>query len=93
MHPQYGNLVEIDHGNNLATRYAHLSRILVKKGEIVLRGREVGRSGSTGRATGPHLHFEVRYKGVAVNPDRFLAATNPTLPDAKQRRTAALARD
>ncbi len=92
-HPQYGNLVEIDHGNGLATRYAHLSKILVKRGEIVLRGREIGRSGSTGRATGPHLHFEVRYKGVAVNPDRFLAATNPLLPDVKQRRIAALPRD
>lgn len=91
-HPQYGNLVEIDHGDGLSTRYAHLSKILVTKGEIVLRGREVGRSGATGRATGPHLHFEVRYKGVAVNPDRFLAATNPTLPDAKKQRTA-VARD
>lgn len=91
-HPQYGNLVEIDHGDGLSTRYAHLSKVLVTKGEIVLRGREVGRSGATGRATGPHLHFEVRYKGVAVNPDRFLAATNPTLPDAKKQRTA-VARD
>lgn len=91
-HPQYGNLVEIDHGDGLSTRYAHLSKILVTKGEIVLRGREVGRSGATGRATGPHLHFEVRYKAVAVNPDRFLAATNPTLPDAKKQRTA-VARD
>ncbi|MGA8050476.1 MAG: M23 family metallopeptidase, partial [Burkholderiales bacterium] len=92
LHPQYGNLVEIDHGDGLSTRYAHLSKILVTKGEIVLRGREVGRSGATGRATGPHLHFEVRYKGVAVNPDRFLAATNPTLPGAKKPRTA-VARD
>jgi len=91
-HPQYGNLVEIDHGDGLSTRYAHLSKVLVTKGEIVLRGREVGRSGATGRATGPHLHFEVRYKAVAVNPDRFLAATNPTLPDAKKQRTA-VARD
>jgi len=91
-HPQYGNLVEIDHGDGLSTRYAHLSKVLVTKGEIVLRGREVGRSGATGRATGPHLHFEVRYKGVAVNPDRFLAATNPTLPGAKKPRTA-VARD
>ena len=92
-HPQYGNLIEIDHGNGLSTRYAHLSKVLVKKGEIVLRGREVGLSGATGRATGPHLHFEVRYKGVAVNPDRFLAVRDPTLPVAKQRRRAAMARD
>jgi murein DD-endopeptidase MepM/ murein hydrolase activator NlpD len=87
-HPQYGNLVEIDHGNDLSTRYAHLSKILVRTGEIVMRGHEVGLSGSTGRATGPHLHFEVRYKGVALNPDRFLKAVDPTLPDAKQRRVA-----
>jgi len=92
-HPQYGNLVEIDHGNDLSTRYAHLSKVLVKKGEIVLRGSEVGLSGATGRATGPHLHFEVRYKGVAVNPDRFLAASDPKLPGEKVRRRAALARD
>jgi murein DD-endopeptidase MepM/ murein hydrolase activator NlpD len=87
-HPQYGNLVEIDHGNELSTRYAHLSKILVRTGEIVMRGHEIGLSGSTGRATGPHLHFEVRYKGVALNPDRFLKATDPTLPDAKPRRVA-----
>ncbi|MGH8747437.1 MAG: M23 family metallopeptidase, partial [Burkholderiales bacterium] len=86
--PQYGNLVEIDHGNDLSTRYAHLSKILVRTGEIVMRGHEIGLSGSTGRATGPHLHFEVRYKGVAVNPDRFLKAADPTLPDAKPRRIA-----
>lgn len=87
-HPQYGNLVEIDHGNGLSTRYAHLSKILVRTGEIVMRGHEIALSGSTGRATGPHLHFEVRYKGVALNPDRFLKATDPTLPDAKPRRVA-----
>ncbi len=87
-HPQYGNLVEIDHGNDLSTRYAHLSKILVKTGEIVMRGAVIALSGSTGRATGPHLHFEVRYKGVAVNPDRFLAATDPKLPDANKRRIA-----
>ena len=87
-HPQYGNLVEIDHGNDLSTRYAHLSKILVRTGEIVMRGATIALSGSTGRATGPHLHFEVRYKGVAVNPDRFLAATDPKLPDADKRRIA-----
>jgi len=87
-HPQYGNLVEIDHGNELSTRYAHLSKVLVRTGEIVMRGREVGLSGATGRATGPHLHFEVRYKGVALNPDRFLKAVDPTLPDVRQRRVA-----
>jgi len=87
-HPQYGNLVEIDHGNDLSTRYAHLSKILVRTGEIVMRGAVIALSGSTGRATGPHLHFEVRYKGVAINPDRFLAATDPKLPEANKRRIA-----
>jgi len=72
--PQYGNMVEIDHGNNLATRYAHTSRILVHVGDIVRRGQHIADVGSTGRSTGPHVHFEVRYKGVAEDPSRFLAA-------------------
>jgi len=71
-HPQYGNVVDIDHGNDLLTRYAHLSKLLVKEGDIVQRGHRIGLSGSTGRSTGPHLHFEVRYKGVAQNPARFV---------------------
>ena len=71
-HPQYGNLVEIDHGNDLITRYAHASRILVKQGALVKRGQNIAEVGSTGRSTGPHLHFEVRYKGAAQNPNRFL---------------------
>jgi murein DD-endopeptidase MepM/ murein hydrolase activator NlpD len=73
-HPQYGYLVEIDHGNDFTTRYAHLSRILVRQGEVVQRGSKIAESGATGRATGPHLHFEVRYRGVAQNPIRFLQA-------------------
>ncbi|GAB5604443.1 M23 family metallopeptidase [Sideroxyarcus sp. TK5] len=72
MHPQYGNMVEIDHGNQIITRYAHASRLLVKVGEVVRRGHEIARVGSTGRSTGNHLHFEVRYKGTAQNPVRFL---------------------
>ncbi len=71
-HPEYGNLIEIDHGNQLTTRYAHLSRILVKPGALVRRGEHIGDVGSTGRSTGAHLHFEVRQRGVAQNPNRFL---------------------
>lgn len=71
-HPQYGNLVDIDHGDELLTRYAHASKIFVKEGEFVKRGQEVAAVGSTGRSTGPHLHFEVRIKGIAQNPARFL---------------------
>lgn len=72
LHPQYGNMVEIDHGNQVITRYAHCSKLLVKVGQMVKRGKEIALSGSTGRSTGPHLHFEVRYKGIAQNPVRFL---------------------
>jgi murein DD-endopeptidase MepM/ murein hydrolase activator NlpD len=71
-HPQYGNMVEIDHGNGVITRYAHASKLEVKVGDVVRRGREIARVGSTGRSTGAHLHFEVRYKGIAQNPVRFL---------------------
>lgn len=71
-HPQYGKMVEIDHGNDIVTRYAHASTLLVKVGEVVRRGQEIARVGSTGRSTGSHLHFEVRYKGIAQNPQRFL---------------------
>jgi len=71
-HPQYGNMVEIDHGNDLITRYAHASKLLVKVGDVVLRGSKVANVGSTGRSTGTHLHFEVRHRGVAQNPARFL---------------------
>lgn len=71
-HPQYGNMVEIDHGNDIVTRYAHASKLLTKVGAVVRRGQEIARVGSTGRSTGNHLHFEVRYKGLAQNPVRFL---------------------
>ncbi|OFZ90920.1 MAG: peptidase M23 [Betaproteobacteria bacterium RBG_16_64_18] len=74
-HTQYGNMVEIDHGNDFITRYAHASKLLVKVGEVVRRGRKIAVVGSTGRSTGPHLHFEVRYKGVPKNPARFLQAS------------------
>jgi murein DD-endopeptidase MepM/ murein hydrolase activator NlpD len=72
LHPQFGNLVEIDHGNGVITRYAHNSKLLVEVGQMVRRGQKIALSGSTGRSTGPHVHFEVRYKGVAQNPVRFL---------------------
>lgn len=71
-HVQYGNMLEIDHGNDIVTRYAHASKLLTKVGQVVRRGQEIALSGSTGRSTGNHMHFEVRYKGVAQNPDRLL---------------------
>ena len=71
-HPQYGYMIDIDHGNDFTTRYAHASKLLVKAGDLVQRGAVIAESGSTGRSTGPHVHFEVRYKGVAQNPNRFL---------------------
>lgn len=73
----YGRMVEIDHGGGLVTRYAHLSRIAVKPGEWVERGHIVGRVGSTGRSTGPHLHYETHIDGNAVNPLRFIRAAAP----------------
>ena len=74
-HHQYGNMIEIDHGNDFTTRYAHSSRLFVKVGDVVKRGRKIAEVGTTGRSTGPHLHFEVRYRGVAQNPTRFLQAS------------------
>ncbi len=68
----YGNLVEIDHGKGIATRYGHLSKILVEAGSRIHRGQLIALMGSTGRSTGPHLHYEVRIDGRAVNPAPFL---------------------
>jgi murein DD-endopeptidase MepM/ murein hydrolase activator NlpD len=73
VHAGYGNLLEIDHGNGLVTRYAHCSKILVKPGDLVKRGQMVAQVGNTGRSTGPHLHFEVHVDSVPQNPARFLA--------------------
>lgn len=73
-HHQFGNTVEIDHGNDIVTRYAHSSRLHVKVGDIVRRGQHISDIGSTGRSTGSHLHFEVLVKGVQQDPHKFLAA-------------------
>ena len=70
----YGNMVEINHGNGLASRYGHLSQIGVKVGQFVRIGETIGRIGSTGRSTGPHLHYETRVNGEAVDPQKFLRA-------------------
>jgi murein DD-endopeptidase MepM/ murein hydrolase activator NlpD len=75
-------MLEIDHGNALVTRYAHPSKILVKKGDLIKRGQKIAEIGSTGRSTGPHLHFEVWVQGVPQDPERFLAQGQPAL--AKQ---------
>jgi len=73
-HHEFGNLLEIDHGNSIVTRYAHASKLLASVGDIVRRGQHVANIGSTGRSTGAHLHFEVLVKGVQQNPQKFLAA-------------------
>lgn len=86
-HPEFGNMLEIDHGNDIVTRYAHASKLYAKVGDIVRRGQHVADIGSTGRSTGAHLHFEVLVKGVQQNPHKFLSA------GARQASSAALAVD
>ena len=81
----YGNLVEVDHGRGITTRYGHMSAILVQAGDHITRGQQIGRMGSTGRSTGNHLHYEVRIDGRAVNPIPFMKSTDYVL--AMQRRT------
>ena len=73
-HLAYGNMVEIDHGNDLITRYAHASQVFVKKGDLIKRGKKIAEVGTTGRSTGPHLHFEVLVQGVPQDPQKFLTA-------------------
>ena len=72
----YGLFISIEHGGDLQTRYAHLSRLAVADGEKVKKGDLIGYVGSTGRSTGPHLHYEVRVGGVAVNPIPYMKETN-----------------
>jgi murein DD-endopeptidase MepM/ murein hydrolase activator NlpD len=81
-HPEYGNLVELDHGNGLVTRYAHNSRVLVRAGDLVRRGQVISEVGTSGRSTGPHLHFEVLVDGVPQNPAKFLAGGEAALAAA-----------
>jgi murein DD-endopeptidase MepM/ murein hydrolase activator NlpD len=98
-HPAYGQMIEIDHGNALVTRYAHASKLLVKSGTMVKRGQKIAEVGNSGRSTGPHLHFEVMLSGVQQNPTRFLngqVTTPAVVADgakwrAAKRRNAAVA--
>lgn len=84
----YGNCVEVSHGNGLMTRYAHMSRTGARVGEKVDAGAEIGKIGSTGRSTGPHLHFEVRINDRPVNPRPFLEAAS----NVQQEASAGLSR-
>lgn len=85
-HPGYGQVLEIDHGNGLVTRYAHCSRVLVEVGSLVKQGQLVAEVGNTGRSTGPHLHFEVLLEGVPQDPANFLEAGSRLAPPTPSRR-------
>jgi hypothetical protein len=79
-HVAYGNMIEIDHGKDLVTRYAHASNVMVKKGDLIRRGQKIAEVGNTGRSTGPHLHFEVLVRGVQQDPQKFLTAGRNLIP-------------
>ena len=81
-HPEYGHTVELDHGNGLVTRYAHCLKVMVAPGQVVKRGQAIAEVGSSGRSTGPHLHFEVLVQGVPQDPARFLSAAAAPLQGA-----------
>ncbi|TAH10962.1 MAG: M23 family metallopeptidase [Curvibacter sp.] len=87
-HFQYGNMIEVDHGNNLITRYAHASRVMVKKGDLIKRGQKIAEVGTSGRSTGPHLHFEVLVQGVPQDPQKFLNAGR-AIPGAQMAQSKA----
>ena len=87
----YGNMVELDHGRGIVTRYGHMSAVLVRAGEHVTRGQQIGRMGSTGRSTGNHLHYEVRIDGRPVNPIPFMKSTDYVI--AMQKRAGAASMD
>jgi murein DD-endopeptidase MepM/ murein hydrolase activator NlpD len=80
---RYGNMVEIDHGDGCVTRYAHNSKNLVSKGDLVEKGQTIALVGMTGRTTGPHLHFEVQRNGEAINPEQFLKNGSEKAKEAK----------
>jgi len=73
-HPEYGTMLDIDHGTDLVTRYAHASKVLVKVGDLIRRGQKIAEVGNSGRSTGAHLHFEVLVQGIPQDPQKFLTA-------------------
>jgi murein DD-endopeptidase MepM/ murein hydrolase activator NlpD len=86
----YGNLIEVNHGRGITTRFGHLSSILVSPGEHITRGQVIGRMGSTGRSTGSHLHYEVRIDGRAVNPIPFMKSTDYVVAMQRRANSAAM---